>query len=187
MRFVRLSLALLAAGVVLAVASPGWAFGGTAEELEHRGNFVVTNQANIGFQQQLNNPTSTSFTLAPALDYFVIPHLSVGGQVLFSYASGGGTRATTFGIAPQVGYDFALSDTWSWWPHVSTSFTSTSFSINGRPSSQNDLAFGVFMPFLIHPAEHFFFGLGPGFTVVLAGNPFTAITVGFVVGGYFRS
>ena len=188
MRMARLILEGLAVGAVLAVAPPAFAFGATAAELDVPGTFVVTNQANLGFQQKLNNPTDTSFTLAPALDYFIIAHLSLGGQVTLGYAGGGGSNSTTFGLAPQVGYDMALGDTWSFWPRASLSVTVTSFSSNGHGSTNGDLSLGIFAPFLIHPAEHFFFGLGPGFTTVLAcPNPLTAITIGFTIGGYFRS
>jgi hypothetical protein len=188
MRIAPILFPVLAAAAVVSAASPAFAFGGSATQFDQDGNFVVTNQANLGFQQSLNSPTHTSFTLAPALDYFVIPHLSVGGQVLLSYAGGGGSHSTTFGLVPEVGYDIPLGDTWSFWPRVSLSFTTTSFSSASGGSSNNDLSLGIFTPFLVHPAEHFFFGLGPGFTGVLAGpNPNTAITVGFVIGGYFRS
>jgi hypothetical protein len=161
-------------------ASTALAFGGTARELERQGNFVVSNSANFGFSHQFNDPTNTTFILQPALDYFVIPNLSLGGAVLLRVdAPAGGPTTTTFGLAPDIGFEIALSDTWSVWPLLALPMT---FPNRGNAS----LAINIFVPFLVHPAEHFFFGIGPGFQQGLTSpNPITAITGGFLVGGYF--
>jgi cold shock CspA family protein len=103
----RLSICIfLAVSACTATAAPSaLAFGGTAQNLEHKGNFVVTNNAGFGFTQQLTNPTDTTFTLRPALDYFVIDHLSLGGAVGFDVTSPQrGPSTTSVTVAPDVGY-----------------------------------------------------------------------------------
>ncbi|MGD0677686.1 MAG: hypothetical protein ABSC94_19895 [Polyangiaceae bacterium] len=157
------------------------AFGGTAGELERQGNFVVTNDAGFSFSQELGSPNATGFVLRPALDYFVVAHWSVGGAVELDVSKTGprNPTATNFALSPEVGYEFALSDTWSFWPQASLTL--------GFPSgSPAVFSTELFAPFLLHPAEHFFFGLGPGFTVKMAPSPVAGyLTAGFIVGGYF--
>jgi hypothetical protein len=175
----RAVLSSLAIAWIASISQTALAFGGTARELERQGNFAVTNNAGFGFFHQLNTPTSTTFTLRPALDYFVIDHLSVGGAVQFDFSSfPGAPDTTTFGIAPEVGYELALSDTWSFWPQAALPM---SFPSRGNAN----LTLIITAPFLVHPAEHFFFGIGPGFSQVLTSNPTTSITGGFLIGGYF--
>jgi hypothetical protein len=181
----RLVLALRVAALGLASSTYAFAFGGTADRLPQQGTFVVTNEASVGFQQRLNNPTNTSFTLQPALQYFLAPNVSIGGSILFGYSSGGGNSVTVFGLAPEVGYDLTLSDTWSFWPGISVGFRT--FSASPGASSTSAYA-SIDAPFLIHPAEHFFFGAGPGLSVGLAGdNKVNTINVGFTIGGYFAN
>jgi hypothetical protein len=155
------------------------AFGGSARDLEQQGTFVITNNAGFGFGQQVNSPSSTTFSLRPALDYFVIPNLSVGGAVEFAFSSPAHSPTfTSFGIAPEVGYELALSDTWSFWPQGALPI---SFPNPGDPH----VTLVIFAPFLVHPAPHFFFGIGPGFQQDLTSNPTTSITGRFLIGGYF--
>jgi hypothetical protein len=167
--------------VCIASAAPrAHAFGGSARELERQGTFAVTNKADFGFEQQLNSPTHTTFSLKPALDYFVIDRLSVGGAVGLQFFGPPSPQpnSTVFTIEPEVGYELALSDTWSFWPQASLPMT--------FPSGANaSLALVLFVPFLVHPAEHFFFGIGPGLSQGLTSNPSTLITGGFRIGGYF--
>jgi hypothetical protein len=151
------------------------AFGGSAPDLPKRGNFVISNRANVGFQTGLSY-RGTTIDLAPELDYFVIDGLSVGGAALFHWDSGGGTSA---GVVPQIAYDLTISRTWSFWPRLAVPL------IAGKPST---VAVEVTAPFLIHPAQHFFFGFGPGITVGVAGDNKPSFLFGtFLVGGYFDS
>jgi hypothetical protein len=148
-----------------------------------------------------NGGSATQFGLAPAADYFVIDNLSVGGQVMFSIESnspsqGQGNSYTSVGIAPQVGYNIGLTDRISVWPKLFFGFETTSVSNNGP--SYNEGAIGVFVPFLYHPVQHFFLGLGPNFATQLISNVspgngaasqdgFKATTFGITAtfGGYF--
>jgi hypothetical protein len=178
MRILRQVVPSLAVASMTASASSALAFGGTARELERQGTFAITNNAGFGFSQQLNSP-STTFDLRPALDYFVIPNLAVGGAVEFAYSSPAhNPSTTTFTVAPEIGYELALSDTWSFWPQAALSIS--------LPSQGNSyVALELSAPFLVHPAEHFFFGIGPGLQQGLTSNPATVIIGIFRIGGYF--
>jgi hypothetical protein len=167
-------LVVLALG---ATASKALAFGGTARELEHQGNFVVRNNVVFDYEQPLNNQTFASFVLGPALDYFVIDNLSLGGAVQVGFNSTA-TNPTFFLLAPDIGVELALTDTFSFWPQAALTMR---FPNPGSATVTLDLS----VPFLVHPAEHFFFGIGPGFSQDLTAHPTTAIFGSFTVGGYF--
>jgi hypothetical protein len=164
--------------LAVALSRPARAFGGTAPNLERQGNFVVTNDAGFAFDQQIGHAGGTTFSVRPALDYFVINHLSIGGAVEFDYTSGHPSSTTQFQIAPEIGYEFSLSDTWSFWPQASV-------PISVPNPGSTTVVIAIFAPFLVHPAEHFFFGLGPGFAQELTSPATTQITAGFRIGGYF--
>jgi hypothetical protein len=77
------------------------------------------------------------FSVAPAADYFVIPNLSVGGNILFgvfSPAQGSGAnaprarRSPLVGIAPRVGYNLPITDMISFWPKVYFSYVTANGS-----------------------------------------------------------
>lgn len=177
MKLRRCAVALAAGLLAVAPAGTALAFGGTAPDLERQGNFVVTNDAGFAFDQQIGRGGATTFSVRPALDYFVINRLSIGGAAEFDYASGK-PSFTQFQIAPEIGYEFALSDTWSFWPQASVPISVP------NPGSAS-VAIAIFAPFLIHPSEHFFFGLGPGFAQVLTSPATTQVTAAFRIGGYF--
>ena len=173
----RLAVSVAFLPLLAARARPSFAFGGTAPALERQGNFVVTNDAGLAFDQQIGHGGGTTFTLRPALDYFVIDRLSIGGAVEFDYASGK-PSFTQFLIAPEIGYELALSDTWSFWPRAS-------LSVSVPNPGSTGVAIAIFAPFLVHPAAHFFFGAGPGLSQALTTPATTQITAAFLIGGYF--
>jgi hypothetical protein len=125
--------------------------------------------------------------LAPAVDYFLAPQLSLGGQVVFAYASfkGGGSEST-FGLGPRVGYNIPLAPMFSLYPRAGLSFSHN--TATGRTSS-NLLGIFLFAPFLFHPVPHFFLGLGPSIGGDFAGGSdaqhFVEIGILSTVGGYF--
>ena len=177
-RILARALACAAAVTVLSSARSAAAFGGTADRLGQQGNFVISNRADLGFDQGLSY-RGTSISLAPELDYFVIPNLSIGGAVLFNWDSNNGTSG---GIVPQVAYHLPLSASWSFWPRLAVTIAS------GNPGDPARFSVEVSAPFLIHPAEHFFFGFGPAFATDLAGaDKITHIYGSFLIGGYFNS
>lgn len=147
--------------------------------------------------------STTSIQLRPSIDYFVAENVSVGGFLGLDYtnAAGDAGHTLTFSIGPRVGYNISLNKMFSIWPKVGLSFSSTSISenvptttlVNGVPvtttSSQTTtsghLALNLFVPFMIHPVEHFFLGFGPAFDVDLTGdNKATTIAGRLTIGGW---
>lgn len=171
---------LASAGVFLAIAAStpsALAFGGTAAELGQPGNFVVSNRANLGVTQPLYKNPTTTILLAPELDYFVADNFSIGGAVVLDITTPHGE--TAFGVVPQAGYNVVFSNTWSWWPRLAVTL------MTGAPAA---IDVELSAPFLVHPAEHFFFGFGPAIETNLNDHNLPTTLFGeFLVGGYFSS
>jgi hypothetical protein len=143
--------------------------------------------------------SATTVQLRPAIDYFVIDNLSVGGFVGLDYAHSSGSHTTTFSIGPRVGYNFSLSERFSIWPKAGFSYSTTSVSANQDQtdvgggavqtttlsSSSSGLALNLFVPFMFHPVEHFFLGFGPALDVDLTGDvKATTIAGRLTIGGW---
>ncbi|MCL2449387.1 MAG: hypothetical protein FWD17_10595 [Polyangiaceae bacterium] len=182
-RFTRLSPFLaLFFGIVIAPESAR-AFGGSAPDLARPGTFVISNRANVAFSHEFTRGAGTTIDIDPELDFMIVEGLSLGGAVLFHWDSGfdGGPSDTAFGVVPQVGYDLTLSRTWSFWPRLALTLA------GDRSGFESSLE--ITAPFLVHPAEHFFFGAGPGLSFKLAGPgtapPDPTVFGTFLVGGYF--
>jgi len=142
-----------------------------------------TSTASFQFATVGNNGGSgTEFSVAPAADYFVIPNLSVGGNILFgvfspAHGNGPGATATLFGIAPRVGYNIPITDMISFWPKVYFSYLTVNASSNGNSSGANAAAIGLFAPLMFVPTPHFFLGIGPDFSTQLSSNATGTTTV----------
>jgi hypothetical protein len=143
-----------------------------------------------------NGGSGTAFGLNPAADYFVIPNLSVGGEILFELINPAvptGAQSptiTAFGFAPRVGYNIGITDMISFWPKLEIEYEEFSASNNGGYG--NVFSLGISAPFIISPVPHFFFGIGPTFGAQLsntidgtAGAKVVAFGLAAQVGGWF--
>jgi hypothetical protein len=147
--------------------------------------------------------STTTIQLRPAVDYFIVDNLSLGGFLGFDYTNQAGDsgHTTSFSIGPRVGFDIVLTELFTVWPKVGLSYAHTSINqtvpttttVNGVPvttstsvsESSNALALNLFVPFMLHPAEHFFIGFGPAFDVDLTGdNKATIIAGRLTLGGW---
>jgi hypothetical protein len=172
-------------------------------------SFRNSSQPDNGADHQDNK--QSFFYINPGVDYFVIDHLSLGGEVVFGLLgtsttfhvrgqpdrSQDGPGATLFGIMPRVGYDIPIGSMFSLWPRGGIGFQHISVSGGGVPdSSATAWFFYADVYFMFHFVEHFFFGVGPGLTVSLSSsatvggasgdnNKYTDIRLlSFVIGGY---
>jgi hypothetical protein len=135
--------------------------------------------------------SSTNLTLRPAIDYFVLNNVSVGGFVGLDYTTAGGAHTTTFAIGPRVGYNLSFSERFSFWPKLGFSYSSSSASadvtIPGAATSAdgNHLALNIFAPVMFHPVQHFFLGFGPALDTDLTGDAKQTIIAGrLTIGGW---
>jgi hypothetical protein len=198
---------LLAGSILGALAlAPSTAHAQAARDFGAPGELAISSDAQVSLLGQSysgNGAPGNTFQLVlqPAADYFVIQNLSLGGFLEYAHQSqsgnngGPGTNSDTFGLGPRIGYDIALTDSISFWPKAFIAFASTNFSTGNQSGGDNSWSIGIFAPFLLHPSEHFFLGLGPELATQLsntvsqgnnsASGP-TATTYGlaFTVGGW---
>jgi hypothetical protein len=159
----------------------------------------------LGGSSTSNNGGSTfGFSIAPAADYFVIDHLSIGLELLLGYSSfsppsfGGMSlpsgNTTSYGFAPRLGYDVPLGTNLSIWPKVF--FEHLGYSDGGSASGYGNIQLlGAYVPVLYQVAPHFFLGLGPNVVTELgassdgnsATNKATAYGVFASIGGWFST
>ncbi|MGZ3418575.1 MAG: hypothetical protein ACXVEE_11955 [Polyangiales bacterium] len=129
---------------------------------------------------------ATAFYINPRAHYFLIDHLSLGGEVLFATISAkdivktnGVTTETTrdapnaLGLMPLIGYDIALSDKFSIWPQGGIGFRRAWYTHHPDRGADTDFGeswwfFAADVPFMFHPLPHFSLGVGPGVTVTLS-------------------
>jgi hypothetical protein len=173
-------------------------------------SFRNESEPDNGQPNRTDNKTSF-FYINPGVDYFVIDHLSIGGEVVLGVLgtsvtnhirgqpdrTADGPGATLFGIMPRIGYDIPIGSMFSLWPRGGIGFSHISISGGGAPDASGTAwFFYADVPFMFHFVEHFFMGVGPGVTVTLSssasqggasgdGNKFTDFRLlSFVIGGY---
>jgi len=140
--------------------------------------------------------STTAIQLRPAIDIFVAPNLSIGGQVSIAWYADDDTDASTtiVGLVPRIGYNFPLGSKASIWPRLAAGYYFRSDSAGaGYPSASGYIfTFSAFVPVLFHPAPHFFIGGGPMFSTQLVSKyesvdqtTFSEFGVQTTVGGYF--
>jgi hypothetical protein len=152
---------------------------------------IATHQSQ-SFMGQSSN--TTMIILNPAVDVFVAPNLSLGGEVLVGLSSSGGNDSTAIGIAPRIGYNIPFGSMVSLWPRILVRYVHDTNSSSGAPSSTSNYTVSLlaFVPVLFQPAPHFFIGGGPYFskdlTSKLEGMDWyknTLFGVQSTIGGYF--
>jgi hypothetical protein len=108
----------------------------------------------------------TTVRLEPALDFFVAPNVSVGGQLRIGFDSidpgGGGssTDTTEIGLLPRVGYVVAFSPNTYIWPRAGLGYVHLSTSQGQQSVGQYRVPLEVFVPVIFQPVPHFFIGGG---------------------------
>jgi len=140
--------------------------------------------------------STTTLILRPAVDWFVIDSLSIGGFLGLEYTAPPGGSTTAISIGPRVGYNLRISELFSVWPKVGLSFASTTEKrdattlpdgtrVDPTDTSSTSLQLNLFVPVLIHPAAHFFIGLGPAADLDLSGdNKATTLAIRLTLGGW---
>lgn len=132
----------------------------------------------------------TTFWLAPAADYFVIDHLSIGGLLELASTSGsvdvpinatGATQnfnlptTTNFTLLPRIGYMISLAnDRFGIWPRGGLGYASRQVA-SGNVNNSNKETFGsviasVDVGFLFRVNETFFLRAAPEMTFSLGGS-----------------
>jgi hypothetical protein len=182
--------------------SPPPALTGPADGFGLPGQIAVSADLQLALiHSSAGSSSSTGFVIQPAGDYFVAPHISVGGLIGYGRGSAsaglgpGSVSGTTtvLVIGVRGGYDIGLTSLISLWPTLTLGYEHQSTTgVGNTDVSGYSIPLEIFAPFLFHVAPHLFLGLGPIFGTELAnsveGNDQPKTTrYGFqsVVGGYF--
>ncbi|MFP2901683.1 hypothetical protein [Corallococcus sp. 4LFB] len=150
-----------------------------------RGQVVISQD--LQFNLTYNTAGTDNFTLvlAPGADYFLKQNLSVGAGVSFGQIFQPGENATSIGANVRLGYNLPYDEMISFWPKVSAGFVynkTTSFRFGADGTF---FQLGAYAPVLVHPAEHFFVGLGPNLDILVGDSSGISFGARSVVGGYF--
>lgn len=176
----------------VAADSPSGIFGA-------KGQLAISSDAGFSLSNTSlseSDGSSTTLILRPAVDYFVVDNLSLGGFLGLDYNNAPGGSSTAMSIGPRIGYNLPFGERWSVWPKLGFSFASTSQKtddttlptgevVEGRDETSTSLQLNIFAPLMFHPVEHFFLGLGPAFDLDLTGdNKATTIAARLTLGGW---
>jgi len=127
------------------------------------GQVAIGSDFAIGFDFAAKSGDA-SVALAPAVDYFLAPRLSVGVQIRGEHLAADAGSRTAFGLGPRVGYVLPLGETFSLFPRLGLAYSHISETIKGPPKIENSgdfLTLFLYAPVQFHPVPHFFVGLGP--------------------------
>ena len=148
----------------------------------------------------MDGPTETVFAIQPALDYLVVPNLTIGGALGLTYLkeslTGTDISVTQITVIARVGYNVPLSDVVSIWLRAGFGYTHASSDSSGTSATASSTVLILEAPVLFHPAPHFFLGVGPLFETELSSSvssggtsmdqpKTTAYGLSAVLGGYF--
>jgi hypothetical protein len=135
--------------------------------------------------------STTSVTLRPSVDWFVVDAISLGGFVGVQYDSADGGSTAIISVGPRVGYNLPISARTSVWPKVGISFANTRVTsddddgVEDEEASNTAAQLNLFVPVMFHPVPHFFLGLGPALDLDLNGEAkATTIAVRLTIGGW---
>jgi hypothetical protein len=153
-----------------------------AESLKQEGNdssdstTSVTTISLLGKGSTLIDSGRSGPAAVPRLSFdgFVTDGLSLGGALVYWRSSGSAepngagdsadlATLSTFQIAPRIGYAWAMSDAWSFWPRLGIEYTNYSIS-DEESDSSSSLSFleaSVEALFAVSPVPHFAFVFGP--------------------------
>jgi hypothetical protein len=166
---------------------------GPSHRFGNKSQLAISSDAALEIRHTSPGDT-TSITLQPAVDYFIIDNLSLGGFIGFTYQTAENASTTIFAIGPRVGYNITLSDLVSIWPKVGFSFQTSNTEVDDDDSdisvTTNDnsaLALNLFVPIVFHPATHFFAGFGPFLDTDLSGDDkLTSFGLKLSLGGWLE-
>jgi hypothetical protein len=113
-----------------------------------RGQWVLTEWADLDL---INRDEGVTFSLRPSLDVFLGDLFTLGGSIGYYHTY----SSDVFELLVRVGLNFKLGRHLSFWPVLENG----GLLYYGR-STKEALSY-LLLPLLIHPAPHFFVGIGP--------------------------
>lgn len=180
-----------------------------------RGQWIVWGDSQLAASGAIYESGATFYDAGAqlSLGYFVAEHVALGVSAAGSYGVSRGFNGYgnlvreengSVGGGPTLGYDVRLGRRVSLFPRVGflIGYDTASFALlqsNGRPATSADTSHSgevdtevtAYLPLVIHPVQHFFFGFGPTFAHHFGttknepdvGTQTTTLGLNFLVGG----
>jgi hypothetical protein len=154
---------------------PAAAAGALGQGFGAQGQFVIDGDASAHFDKV--NRGGWIFEVRPAVDYFVIPNVTVGAVVGFGIDS---EKNKGVLVGGRAGFNFNFTEHVGFWGRVGIRYNHVSHDVGGS-THETDLT--VDLPILYHFVPHVFAGLAPYYNLNVAGPD----SYGFssLVGGWF--
>jgi hypothetical protein len=137
----------------------------------NEGQFVFTDAVQFSIASHPGSPSTFDVVVRPSFHYFVAPDFSLGIGLDFTHeTTTRETPTTSYGLGFEAGGNVQLGSLCSVWIrgflgvyHEHVELPQAPFPSPPEYASEDETGFdvGVYAPLLIHPAEHFFLGIGP--------------------------
>jgi len=140
-----------------------------------QGQFVIDGDATAHFDKF--NKAGWIFEVRPALDYFVVPNVTIGAIVGFGIDN---LKNKGVLVGGRAGFNFNFTEHLSFWGRVGVRYNHVSPDVG---ASRHETDVTVDIPILYHFVPHLFAGLAPYYNVNVSGPD--SYGFGYVVGGWF--
>jgi hypothetical protein len=166
----------LAAAQDPAPPPPPAAIGALGQGFGDTGQLVISSQMLTEFLKA--NDVGWRFTIQPAIDYFIMPSVSIGGVLGLTLGDGDYRRVR---VAGRAGYNLNVTEHISIWGLAGISFTNEKLVVGTASST----FFNLHVPVMIHIVPHLFFGVGPFYDAKLSGDASNIYGFLSMVGGWW--
>jgi hypothetical protein len=160
-----------------AAASGG---GGLGQGFGDQGQIAISGEANAFFSK--TNHAGWTAAISPALDYFIVPSVSVGGSVT---ALIGDNSHSGYGVTARAGYNLNVTEQLGIWPIAGIGYAHESSGSGAASISGSATVAHFYVPVLFHIVPRVFVGIGPFYDLKVAGDGNSSYGVRSTVGGWF--
>jgi hypothetical protein len=150
--------------------------GGLGQGFGDKGQLVISGEDFLGFDKV--NHAGWTLTVKPALDYFLLPAISLGAVVTYIKQSG---DASAVLVSPRVGYNLNVTDNLGAWLKIGFAYEHS--SVGNASSSATFLT--AYLPIMFHIVPHLFVGIGPYYNLKVSGTANSGYGFSSLVGGWF--
>lgn len=154
--------------------------GGLGQGFGEAGQIAISGEMNAFFSK--TNHAGWTASITPALDYFIVPSISVGGSVT---ALIGDNSHTGIGVAARAGYNLNVTENLGAWPIAGIGYAHESSGSGTTSVSASATMAHFYLPVLYHIIPHVFAGIGPFYDLRIAGDGNSSYGVRSTVGGWF--
>ena len=156
-------------------APPGG--GALGQGFGDKGQLVISGEDFFGFDKV--NHAGWRLTLKPAVDYFIMPAVTIGGFAALIKSNG---DASEYQAGARAGFNLNVNEMIGVWPKVGIGYD---YSKVGTGRSNSTTLITAYLPVMFHIVPHLFFGIGPYYNLKIAGDGDNAYGFTSMVGGWF--